>query len=103
MATVGVGVQANELNITKPEVCGNGSLAASVEAVKSTDGNPWREARAELAASSSGDPALCAAWRLADRSSAAKNAEDAKGKGSVQLHRLVMVFHGGDCVLCEEV
>jgi hypothetical protein len=49
------------------------------------------------------DPALCAAWRLADRSSAAKNAEDAKVKGSVQLHRLVMVFHGGDCVLCEEV
>ncbi|MBR4257674.1 MAG: hypothetical protein IKQ17_01445 [Kiritimatiellae bacterium] len=51
----------------------------------------------------SSDPALCAAWRLADRSSAAKNAEDAKVKGSMQLHRLVMVFHGGDCVLCEEV
>ncbi len=58
MATIGVGVQANELNITKPEVCGNGSLAASVEAVKSTDGNPWREARAELAASASGEVAL---------------------------------------------
>ena len=29
--------------------------------------------------------------------------QHAKVKGSVQLHRLVMVFHGGDCVLCEEV
>ncbi len=58
VATIGVGVQANELNITNPEVCGNGSLAASVEAVKSTDGNPWREARAELAASASGEVAL---------------------------------------------
>ena len=78
--------------------------------VKAGDPAPTPEELADIKARAitqldkySSDPALCAAWRLADRSSAAKNAEDAKGKGSVQLHRLVMVFHGGDCVLCEEV
>lgn len=76
MATIGVGVQANELNITKPEVGGNGSLAASVEAVKSTDGNPWREARAELAASASGEVAL----EVADPSAAAVLAPDCSSR-----------------------
>ena len=78
--------------------------------VKAGDPAPTPEGLADIKARAitqldkySSDPALCAAWRLADRSSAAKSAEDAKGKGSVQLHRLVMVFHGGDCVLCEEV
>ena len=78
--------------------------------VKAGDPAPTPEELADIKARAitqldkySSDPALCVAWRLADRSSAAKNAEDAKGKGSVQLHRLVMVFHGGDCVLCEEV
>ena len=35
----------------------------------------------------SSDPALAAAWHL----------------GTVTLHRLVLVFHGGDCLLAEEV
>ena len=37
----------------------------------------------------SSDPALAAAWRL-------------KPSGPVALHRLVLVFHGGDCILAEE-
>jgi len=40
----------------------------------------------------SADPALAAKWQLAPPSG-----------GSVTLHRLVLVFRGGDCILLEEV
>jgi hypothetical protein len=45
----------------------------------------------------SADPALVSAWRLVGR-----GVPDAP-QGTVTLHRLVLVFHGGDCVLAEEV
>ena len=41
----------------------------------------------------SSDPALAAKWRLTGTTDVP----------SVELHRLVLVFHGGDCVLSEEV
>ncbi len=43
----------------------------------------------------SSDPALAEAWRLRGTG----NGE----RGTVELHRLVLVFHGGDCVLADEV
>ena len=45
----------------------------------------------------SSDPALVTSWRLVGR-----GVLDAP-QGTVALHRLVLVFHGGDCVLAEEV
>ena len=62
--------------------------------VKAGDPPPTPEALADIKAKAikqldqySADPALVAAWHL----------------GTVTLHRLVLVFHGGDCVLSEEV
>ena len=33
----------------------------------------------------------------------AGNGEQGAGNGTVELHRLVLVFHGGECVLSDEV
>ena len=62
--------------------------------VKSGDPAPTPDALAKIKAEAiaqldqySSDPALAAAWHL----------------GTVTLHRLVLVFHGGDAVLAEEV
>jgi len=46
----------------------------------------------------SSDPSLSASWRLKEG-----NREWGTGNGMVELHRLVLVFHGGECVLNEEV
>ena len=43
----------------------------------------------------SSDPALIAAWRL-------RGTGNGEG-GTVELHRLVLVFHGGDAILADEV
>ena len=43
----------------------------------------------------SSDPQLAAAWRL-------RGTENGE-RGTVELHRLLIVFHGGACVLSEEV
>ena len=62
--------------------------------VKAGEPAPTPEALADIKAKAikqldqySADPALVAAWHL----------------GTVTIHRLVLVFHGGDCVLSEEV
>ena len=62
--------------------------------VKAGDPAPPPEMLADIKAKAveqldqySSDPALISAWHL----------------GTVSLHRLVLVFHGGDCVLSEEV
>ena len=62
--------------------------------VKAGDPAPTPEALAKIKADAidqldqyASDPALVAAWHL----------------GTVALHRLVLVFHGGDCVMAEEV
>ena len=62
--------------------------------VKAGDPAPTPEQLADIKAKAidqldqySSDPALIAKWHL----------------GAVELHRLVLVFHGGDCVLSEEV
>ena len=62
--------------------------------VKAGDPAPTPEQLADIKAKAIGqldlyssDPALVAAWHLS----------------TVTLHRLVLVFHGGDCVLAEEV
>ena len=52
------------------------------------------------------DPALVAAWRLSRTGCQPVPANDRAGRstnGTVTLHRLVLVFHGGDCVMSEEV
>ena len=46
----------------------------------------------------SADPALIAAWHL----SRGQGTEDG-GQRAILLHRLVLAFHGGECVLSEEV
>ena len=46
----------------------------------------------------SSDPALIVAWHLKE-----ETGKREEGTGTVELHRLVIVFHGGDCVLAEEV
>ena len=65
-----------------------------VKYVKSGDPAPTPEALAKIKADAidqldqyASVPALVAAWHL----------------GTVALHRLVLVFHGGDCVMAEEV
>ena len=63
----------------------------------------------------SADPALVAKWHLGTETGSDKSVASPKGAtlgeaalsplhdGTVALHRLVLVFHGGDCVLNEEV
>jgi len=66
--------------------------------VKAGDPTPTSEMLADIKAKAieqlkkySADSVLSASWRLRE------------GNGTVELHRLVLVFHGGDCVLNEEV
>ena len=70
--------------------------------VKAGDPAPTPDALADIKSKAidqldqySSDPALVAAWRLRGTG----NGE----RGTVELHRLALVFHGGDCVLSEEV
>ncbi|MBQ6007287.1 MAG: AAA family ATPase [Kiritimatiellae bacterium] len=63
----------------------------------------------------SADPALVAKWHLNTKTGSDKSVASPRGatlgeaalsplhNGTVALHRLVLVFHGGDCVLSEEV
>jgi len=54
----------------------------------------------------SADPALAKAWRLNSGASGASGESGTSGESGlppVTLHRLVMVFHGGACVMSEEV
>ena len=54
----------------------------------------------------SADPALAKAWRLnsgASGTSGTSGISGTSGLPPVALHRLVMVFHGGECVVSEEV
>ena len=73
--------------------------------VKAGDPKPTPEQLADIKAKAieqldrySADPALSASWRLKEG-----NGKWGTGNGTVELHRLVMVFHGGECVLSEEV
>ena len=77
--------------------------------VKAGDPAPTTEALAKIEAEAirqldqySADPALVSAWNLAPQPS---NSQTLKLSNlqTVALHRLVLVFHGGDCVLSEEV
>ena len=68
--------------------------------VKAGDPVPTPELLADIQAKAtdqlekySSDPALVAKWHLTETT----------GAPSVELHRLVLVFHGGDCVLSEQV
>ena len=47
----------------------------------------------------SSDPALAEAWHL----KVGQTSQTSQTSQTVSLHRLVLVFHGGDCVLAEEV
>jgi len=52
----------------------------------------------------SSDPALVAKWHIGGRGATAlPQAATSAALPCVALHRLVLVFHGGDCVLSEEV
>ena len=73
--------------------------------VKAGDPKPTPEQLADIKAKAieqldrySADPALSAPWRLKSG-----NGNWGTENGTVELHRLVMVFHGGECVLTEEV
>ena len=73
--------------------------------VKAGDPNPTPEQLTDIKSKAieqldqySADPALSASWRLKEG-----NGKWGTGNGTVELHRLVMVFHGGECVLAESV
>ena len=63
----------------------------------------------------SADPSLAAKWHLGTETGSDKSVASPKGaalgeaalsplhNGTVALHRLVLVFHGGDVVMAEEV
>ena len=86
--------------------------------VKAGDPAPTQEQLADIKAKAidqldkySADPALAAKWHLTGTTGVSPVA-DAQERvpptgttdiSSVALHRLVLVFHGGDCVLSEEV
>ena len=74
--------------------------------VKAGDSAPTPDALAEIKADAtaqlnqySADPALAAAWHLKTGTTGVSPVAD----GTVALHRLVLVFHGGNCLLAEEV
>ena len=76
--------------------------------VKSGDPAPTPEELEKIKAKAIGqldcyssDPALVKEWHL--RNDAASASCDDGGVVATRLHRLVLVFHGGDCVLAEEV
>ena len=82
--------------------------------VKAGEPAPTVEALAKIKAEAidqldqySADPALVSAWNLAPQPSNSQplNFQTLKLSNlqTVTLHRLVLVFHGGDCVLSEEV
>ena len=90
--------------------------------VKAGDPAPTPEQLADIKAKAidqldrySSDPALVAKWHLDTETGSDKSVASPKGaalgeaalsplhNGTVALHRLVLVFHGGDCVLAEEV
>ena len=73
--------------------------------VKAGDPAPTPESLAKIRAGAiaqldrySSDPALAAAWRLKTGTTGVSPV----ATGAVTLHRLVLVFHGGDCVLADE-
>ena len=77
--------------------------------VKAGDPAPTAELLADIKAKAidqldkySADPALVSAWHLASQPS---NSQTLKLSNlqTVVLHRLILVFHGGDCVLAEAV
>ena len=75
--------------------------------VKAGDPAPTPEQLADIKAKAveqldrySADPVLAKAWRL---NSGASGSSGTSGLPPVTLHRLVMVFHGGACVMSEEV
>ena len=55
----------------------------------------------------SSDPALAQAWHLKTGTTGVSPVADVQQRvppvGTVTLHRLVLVFHGGDCILADEV
>ena len=74
--------------------------------VKAGEPAPTPEALAKIKADAiaqldqySSDPALAAAWHLKTGTTGVPPV----AAGTVTLHRLVLVFHGGDCILSEEV
>ena len=76
--------------------------------VKKGDPTPTPEQLADIKAKAieqldkySSDPALRAAWHLKTLTS--QTPQTFQTSQTVFLHRLVLVFHGGDCVLAEEV
>ena len=84
--------------------------------VKAGDPAPTPEQLADIKAKAidqldrySADPALAKAWRLNSGASGTSGASGKSGTSGefglppVALHRLVMVFHGGACVMSEEV
>ncbi len=82
--------------------------------VKAGDPAPTPEALAKIKADAidqldqySSDPALAQAWHLKTGTTGVSPVADAQERvppaGAVTLHRLVLVFHGGDCILAEEV
>ena len=90
--------------------------------VKAGDPPPTPEALAKIKADAidqlgkySADPALVAKWHLGTETGSDKSVASPKGadlgeaalsplhNGTVALHRLVLVFHGGDVVMAEEV
>ena len=90
--------------------------------VKAGDPAPTPEQLADIKAKAieqldrySADQALAAKWHLGTEMGSDKSVASPKEatfgeaalsplhNGTVALHRLVLVFHGGDCVLSEEV
>ena len=84
--------------------------------VKVGDPDPTPEQLAKIKADAteqldqySSDPAIVAEWRLTTGRTGVSPVPDVTGQdarspsGTVTLHRLVLVFHGGECVLSEEV
>ena len=77
--------------------------------VKTADTAPSPESLAKIKSDAiaqldrySTDPNLVAGWHLVPQTS---NCQTVKllNSQTITLHRLVLVFHGGNCVLCEEV
>ena len=73
--------------------------------VKAGDPMPTKEQLEKIKAQAidqldqySSDPALVAKWHLKPN-----NQTIGQSNSSVVLHRLVLVFHGGECLLSEEV
>jgi len=74
--------------------------------VKAGDDTPSPQELADIKAKAiaqldeySSDPALLSTWRIKSNNQTIKQSDNS----SVSLHRLVLAFHGGDCVLAEEV